>query len=410
MNMNISVKIKYLLVFAALLALISCPKQVVEEIEKKEPVYLLPEPERVFFYRDGTTVYEAKIPVNAVIGNSFILPQAADKNSFTIYQNGSRLFLYSLEDARLLVQTLEKDPYNPEIFLVRPREVLLVTVPELEPDYPLDVRFGIGRSGITWEMVLDMEVKEGNKLDTNLLASIETRSHLDETLQLILAKRPEIILLSSTNIFLEGSDAVFNLGNPLIEAGKTTFMRLEGGQSSYRLVYFWDAHENDQPSALLYCTNPFTSSLNRVRGNLNSNGLNINSFSSIRLTPGRHFELYVGSQPLITTSKSVRTQEFPEDEFPARKNLPYTHHLQYTVNNKLPERVEFEISVPVIFGQVYRNQYRFQRQPDERPGDRMIWKYMLAPGAAANVEFQIDSESKENPLFSKFDNYEGGGR
>jgi hypothetical protein len=64
----------------------------------------------------------------------------------------------------------------------------------------------------------------------------------------------------------------------------------------------------------------------------------------------------------------------------------------------------------VIFGKVYRNLYHFQKQPDERPGDQMVWKYMLDPGATAKVEFQLDSESKENPLFSRFDDYSGGGR
>jgi hypothetical protein len=40
----------------------------------------------------------------------------------------------------------------------------------------------------------------------------------------------------------------------------------------------------------------------------------------------------------------------------------------------------------------------------------MIWKYQLNPGAIARVEFRLDSESKENTLYSRFDNYEGGGR
>jgi hypothetical protein len=403
-------KIKYFLIFTALLALISCrtTERVTEEVvEKPLLVYMLPEPKRVFFYRDGTTVFEAKIPVDAIVGNAFILPNMTDKNSFTIQQNGSRIFSYSLEETRLLV--LEEGPEK-EMPVARLRNVLLVTVPELKPDYPLDVKFGIGRSGIRWKMVLDMEVTDGNLLESNLLASIETSSSFDANLKNILEKRPEIVLISSTNVFLERSDAVFNLGNPLIESGKNTFIKLESGQSSYRLVYYWNAHGDDQPSAYLYCTNPFASSLSEVQGNLNSNGLNINTFSSIRLTPGRQFELFVGSQPLITTVKSVSTQEFPEKEFPARKNLPYTHSFVFTASNKLSEQAEIEISVPVIFGEVNRNQYHFQKQPDERPGDRMVWKYKLASGASASVEFSLDSESKENRLFSRFDNYSGGGR
>jgi hypothetical protein len=141
-----------------------------------------------------------------------------------------------------------------------------------------------------------------------------------------------------------------------------------------------------------------------VEGYLNSNGLNINSYN-VRLTPGRQFELLVGNQPLITTYRSVRTEEFPD-----RTNQPYTHSLEYTATNTLPGQAELEISVPIAFGRVYRNLYAFKKEPDERPGDRMVWKYMLAPGATASAEFSIETESRYNNLYSQFDNYEGGGR
>jgi hypothetical protein len=101
----------------------------------------------------------------------------------------------------------------------------------------------------------------------------------------------------------------------------------------------------------------------------------------------------------------VRTQEFPQ-----RENLPYSHSLEYTVTNQLPGQADLEISVPVIFGTVHRNQYFFQRQPDEQPGNRMIWKYRLNPGATARVEFRLDSESRNNGIYSYYDRYEGGGR
>ena len=411
---------KFIFVFLTLslmfMAVLSCKREavVIEEIEvepeqEQRLVFRLPEPERVLFYRDGTTVYEAKIPADAIINNSFILPPQIDKNSFTISQNGNRIFSYSLTEGQVFVQLLEEDPVNPEVPLIRPSQMLLVTVPELEPDSPLIVKFGIGRSGISWKLVLDMEAAEGNTLNCNLLAAIEVSNRLTGNLEYILAKRPEIILVPSNNIFLEGSDAVFNLGNPLIQLYKTTFMKLEEGRSSYRLVYVWDANNEDRPGAYLYCSNPFTSTISSVQGNLNSNGLNVNTYSSLRLIPGRQFQLPVGNQPLISTFKAVRTQEFPKQEFPNRANLPFTHSLEYRVTNNLGVPAELEISVPVTYGSVHRTQYNFRRQPDERPGDRMIWKYRLAPNTNANLEFSFDSDSKDNPLYSRF-NYSDGGR
>jgi hypothetical protein len=174
-------------------------------------------------------------------------------------------------------------------------------------------------------------------------------------------------------------------------------------------VYYWDANEQDRPSAYLYCSNPFSSSISGVHAYLNSNGLNVNDYT-LRLIPGRQIELLVGSQPLITTFKSVRTQEFPKKDFPQRENLPYSHSLEYTATNHLPGPAELEISVPVSFGSVHRNQYIFQKQPDDQPGDRMVWKYRLNPGATAKVEFRLDSESKDNTLYSTYDYYGGGGR
>jgi hypothetical protein len=402
---------KKLFLFSVILLLIlACQKQEAEEEPEPEPeiiepVYLLPVPQKVLFYRDGTTVYDAYVPPEAIIDNSFILPVNIDRNSFSIYQEGERIFSFSLEQTVLLIQLLDQDPNNPEKPLIERGSALLVTVPELKPGSSPGVRFGVGRSGITWELILDMEAEANNNtLECNLLASIEASGMLDRNLEYILAKRPEITLISSRNIFLERADAMFDLGDIKIEKNKNTFVRLENGKSTYRLVYNWDANRQERPSAFLYCTNPFKSSISSVRGNLNSNGLNLNRFSSIRLTPEMQFELEVGNQPLLTTYKSVRIQEVEE-----RKNLPYTHFMEYTVTNRLPERAELEISVPVVIGRVNRTQYTFTtRAPDERPGDRMVWKYNLAPGAVARLDFRFDAESKDNPLYREFDHYSNG--
>lgn len=387
----------------ALLVVLSCVEPVVEEPPREDKVYRLPEPERVFFYRDGTTVYGAKIPAEAIIENAFVLPEQTDVSSFTIFQDGERLFSYSLERTVLSVQLLEQDPDNPERPLVSKERVLLVSIPELAEGVPLEIRFGIGKSGINWGLILDMQHKEPSSLDSNLLASINADAQIDRSLQYILAQRPEIILISSQNVFLERADSVFNLGRSLIQPGKNTFQKLEGGESAYRLVYYWDADNQDQPAAYLRCVNPFASSISRVMGNLNSNGININQYASLQLIPGRTFDLMVGYQPRIRTFKSARTQEFPK-----REELPFTHNVEYTVTNQLTERAEIEISIPVQYGTVHRTQYRFKKPPDERPGDRMVWKYSLAPGASATVEFSYDAERKDNDQYSQYDYYSGG--
>jgi hypothetical protein len=64
--------------------------------------------------------------------------------------------------------------------------------------------------------------------------------------------------------------------------------------------------------------------------------------------------------------------------------------------------------VPVSYGVKHRNIYHFSKEPDERPGDRMVWKYDLDPGEQALVEYDFDSETKDNPFYSQFDYSEGG--
>jgi hypothetical protein len=78
------------------------------------------------------------------------------------------------------------------------------------------------------------------------------------------------------------------------------------------------------------------------------------------------------------------------------------------VTNQVDKQISVEISVPVTYGVKHRTEYHFTKAPDERPGDRMIWKYELAPGEQASVEFSFDAETKDNPFYSQFDYSEGG--
>jgi hypothetical protein len=131
--------------------------------------------------------------------------------------------------------------------------------------------------------------------------------------------------------------------------------------------------------------------------------MNIIGLSALNISPDRPFDFYIGEQPNIITRKSVITAEYPD-----RVNLPFTHLLEYSVINQLNKPLSIEISVPVTYGVKHRTEYHFDKAPDDRPGDRMIWKYDLVPGERALVAFSFDAETKDNPLYSQFDYSEGG--
>jgi hypothetical protein len=360
-------------------------------------VYRLPDPERLYIYRNGTVVYDAVIPGNAVINDTFILPENIQLDSLTISQSGRRLYTFSTEAGEVLV--LLRRGERPS--LVR---ILQVHIPEAASGVPLEVRYGIRNSGLSWDFVLDMEIKEQNYLDCALVAVIKTERELPGTTQSILSKRPEIILASSQNMLIENTGSTFNLGTPVIEANKRILIKLEEGRTPYRLVYFWDANRRERLSAYLRAPTPFKTMAERVQPYLNSSGMSMASLSSLSISPDRPFDFYIGEQPNILTHRSVVTAEHPD-----RPDLPFTHSLVYSVTNQVDKQISVEISVPVTYGVKHRTEYHFTKPPDERPGDRMLWKYDLAPGEQAPVEFSFDAETKDDPFYSQF-NYNEGGR
>jgi hypothetical protein len=374
-----------------------CTAQPVTGASAEIIVYRLPDPERLYIYRNGIVVYDAVIPANGIIGNTFILPENIQLDSLTISQAGKRIYSYTTQIGEVLVMLRSGE--RPD--LVR---TLQVHIPDLAPGVPLEVKYGVRNSGLSWDFILDMELAEHNFLDCALVAAIKTERELPGTTKSILDRRPEIILASSQNTLLEDTGSMFDLGRPVIEANRRILIKLEEGRTPYRLVHYWDANRRERPAVYLRAPMPFKTMAERVQPYLNSSGISIASLSGMNISPDRGFDFYIGEQPNIVTYKSVTTAEYPE-----RENLPFTHSLEYRVTNQLNRRVSIEISVPVTYGDTHRTEYHFTKAPDERPGDRMVWNYDLAPDEQANVVFSFDSESKDNPLYSQF-NYSEGGR
>jgi hypothetical protein len=390
-------KTRGLLALLCALSLVPCGAQAAHDGAGEQIiVYRLPDPERLYIYRNGFLVHEAKIPEAFIINNSFILPENVQLDSLIISQSGKRVYSYSTETVEALVVLRRGERPT----MVR---ILRVFIPELQAGVSLDVKYGIRNSGLVWTPVLDMEVGEGRELGCALLADLRTERELSETTRSILARRPEIILASSQNMLLDDSGAVFNLGKPQIETGRRTLFKLEEGGTRYEVVHQWDANRDERLSAYLRAASPFKTMVQQVRMYLNASGMNVGQSSGVALSPDRPIVCYIGEQPNLAAFKSVRTAEFPD-----RENLPFTHYLEYRVSNGLDKRVSVEISVPVSYGTKHRNIYHFAKDPDDRPGDRMVWKYELGPGEQALVEFNFDSESKDNPLYSQFDYHSGG--
>ncbi|MDR2922419.1 MAG: DUF4139 domain-containing protein [Treponema sp.] len=360
-------------------------------------VYRLPDPQRIYIYRNGTVVYDASIPANAIINNAFILPENVRLDSLIISQAGRRVYTYTTFTAEVLVVLRRGE-------MPRQVRVLQIYVPELKAGSSLEVKYGIRNAGLSWNLLLDLEASDNNTLDCALIAELKTGGDLPETTRSILAQKPEIILASASNALLEDSAAFFNLGKLVIEPNKRQLIRLEEGSTKYKIVYYWDANRRQRPSAYLRAQTPLKSMAGEVQYYLNSGGI-IYDNDSVMVSPDRPFDILVGEQPNIVTYKSIVTAEFPE-----RANTPFTHNLEYQIENQGTRTIEVEIAVPLAIGDKHRTEYRFTtKAPDERPGDRMLWKYTIAPGQKVVLQFSYDADLKYDPSYRQFD-YSDGGR
>jgi len=183
--------------------------------------------------------------------------------------------------------------------------------------------------------MLDLETKDNKTLACALIAEIETDSYLPDTTRSILAQRPEIILASASNALLEDSAAFFNLGKMVIEPDRRQLVKLEEGSTQYKIVYYWDANRRERPSAYLRAQTPLKSMAGRVQYNLNSGGIIYDS-DHVTVSPDQPFDIHVGEQPNIVTYKSIVTAEFPE-----RANIPFTHSLEYQVENQSGRAIDY---------------------------------------------------------------------
>ncbi|MDR0316587.1 MAG: hypothetical protein LBH97_06780 [Treponema sp.] len=358
-------------------------------------VYRLPDPQRIYIYRNGNVVYDAAIPASSIINNTFILPDNVRLDSMTISQAGKRIYTYTTYTAEVLVVLRRGE-------MPRQVRILQVYVPELNTGASLEIKYGIRNSGLSWNILLDMEVTGDNNLNCALIAELRAASDLPETTRSILAQNPEIILASASNALLEDSAAFFNLGKLSIESNKRQLIKLEEGNTKYTIVYQWDANRRERPSAYLRAQTPLKSMAGQVQYYLNSGGINYVD-GQLTVSPDRPFNIAVGEQSNILTYKSIVTAEFPE-----RENLPFTHNLEYQVENQSGQTINLEISIPVSYGEKHRTEYHFTKAPDERPGDRMLWRYTVAPGQKIVLQFSYDADLKYDPSYRQFDYNEGG--
>jgi hypothetical protein len=358
-------------------------------------VYRLPDPQKIYIYRNGNVVYDAAIPASSIINKTFILPENVRLDSLTVSQGGKRIYSYTTFSAEVLVVLRRGE-------MPRQVRVLQVSMPELIASSPLEVKYGMRNSGLSWNLLLDMEVVGNNNLNCALIAELRTNSDLPETTRSILAQNPEIILASTSNALLEDSATFFNLGKMSVEANKRQLIRLEEGQTRYSIVYQWEANRRERPFAYLRAQTPLKSMAGQVQYYLNSGGINYVD-GQLSVSPDRPFNIAVGEQSNIVTYKSIVTAEFPE-----RENLPFTHNLEYQVENQASRAIELEISIPISYGEKHRTEYHFTKAPDERPGDRMLWKYTVPPGEKIVLQFSYDADLKYDPSYRQFDYNEGG--
>jgi hypothetical protein len=358
-------------------------------------VYRLPEPRQVYIFDNNDVVYKASIPTSSIVNNAFVLPDNVRLETLAIYQEGRRIHTYTTFPAEVVVVLRRGE-------MPRQVRVIQVDVPNLKPATPLEVTYGVRDSGLTWNFVLDMEMTDNSNLNCALVAQVTAGNNLPETTRAILAQEPEIILTSASNLLLEDATFSHSLGKMRVEASRRYMIRLEEGSTRYSIVYQWEANRQERPSAYLRAQTPLRTMANNVPYYLNTGGISGGS-STVNISPDRPFNLPIGEQPNSVTYKSLVTAEFPD-----RPNLTFTHTFEYQVENRSTRAINLEIVIPIAIGNRHRTEYHFTKEPDERPGGSMLWRYTVAPGEKAVLNFSYDADLRNDPSYRQFDYYDGG--
>jgi hypothetical protein len=280
--------------------------------------------------------------------------------------------------------------------------VLHVIVPDLKAGQPLNVNYAIRNSGLSWNMVLDLDIAQNNNLNSSLTAELRSADNLPDMTKSILARNPEIILASAANPLLGDVSAFISLGKRQIEANRRQRIVLEDGTSPYNIVYYWDTSEMERPLAYLRSQTPLKTMAGRIPYYLYYNGMVIDN-RTITVSPDRPFDISISEQNNIVTYRSVTTGEFPD-----RENYPYTHNLEFRVENNLSTAIDVEIMVPAIISNRVRTVYVFTNEPDERPNGNLLWKYNIPAGQQVTLKFSYNTDLRNHPSYRRYDYSEGG--
>jgi hypothetical protein len=168
-------------------------------------------------------------------------------------------------------------------------------------------------------------------------------------------------------------------------------------------MYEWDAGDVGNPYEYIRFENPFVTKTDTVNLRLNRNGVRIKN-NAIDLISGKPIKIRRRDRSGIKTNRSIVVLEHKE-----RADLPFTHSLRFTAQNTLSEKITLDISIPVTYSAEHKTQYHFTKEPDARPGDRMVWRFELENEETAVVEFTFDTNIKDVYMYHQYD-YSDGGR
>jgi hypothetical protein len=379
--------------FLAVLCVMSSCVTKVPEIEivliDEEPVYHLPEAGRMYIYEsDGIVAFDTRIESSFINSGSFILPPEFFTEGIIMFQDGERLYTYSMEKARVLVEHNNDDEIT-----VKKENVTKVYAPEIIDGIPVDIKYSARYrkgydAGISWKMILDIQLRENNMLNCGLFAELNS----DISLPLM-----DVSLANNKGVTIPA-------GKLRIAPQKIDYLKMETAKVPYQIMYDWDTDDQEYAYTYIYMENPFATKMDGVRIRLNENGVKIDSNSDrINLISGKPIKIYLDQSGDIKTNRSVSVSEHKE-----RKDLPFTHSVRYTAKNNTSDKIVLNISIPVVYGTEHKTQYHFTKEPDARPGDRMIWRFELENEETAIIEFTFDADIKDVYMYHHYDYSEGG--
>lgn len=365
-------------------------------------------PERVTIYRDGYGYFEEELDATTLRKKAVELPASTDLSSVALFRGNERVAAVVLREKVVKVRTGKASAEKKVGYLL-----------SLQSGRGASVRPGVlvlryAASGISWQPQIEvMTAQDGSQADLSVKAVVtngvieledcdtqlasgcgQLKSRPDYEIPYSMGLRPSPDGYANAR----AADVVYKVGKQRLPKDSTVVLSVMADRTQCDAKYIWGTGGPFPVQKVLVLPNPFQSPLCPGLASVFSGNTMLSEDWSVWTAPQDALTLRAGSVPAIKVHRRVDTSENPEAEF-----RRFNHRICLSVVSGKEEEIRLAVVFRKLMGGRHKNKYHFKREPDQQPGNWMIWDLKLAPGASEKIEFNFDSEHSRYSDYESFE-------